>query len=787
MNNSLDETSESNPEIRENIARLESILKSIDRPGNFCTGGRLITPLPSLDVDGVGPISFPILDGQAKALMARALRSQFGKGRKSVIDPEIRDSWEIDPEHWTIFGKSWDETLSRILKEVGDGLGHPVGHLKAVPYKLLIYPPGGFFLPHQDAEKIDRMVATLTVTLPSTGTGGKIVVEHMGASVEIDLDSEDRSELTFAAFYSDCRHEVLPLQSGYRVCLVYNLVLEGAAYDEESLLAPNYSKQADLLAMELSHLSRHLKPEDKIVLLLEHAYSESGLRFDTLKNTDAAVAAALVDAARKARFRIYATTVHVEQTGDLVEYDYGYYSSDYEIDEIVEDDRYLAGWALPDGSHDDLGEMSLEPAFLVPDPGNVEDFAEPTSEDVDDFIGNAAPTISREYRLAALVIWPEANTLNIVGNGGFPSVVGYAESEASRLGTGKGSPARDIVLRLPEFWKDPRYSAENLAKSIATGVRLTSELDDVCALSTFLSRVVPSGYSSGGELDRALCDAVSRLGPEPVKAFWPTLVANQIQHDANAVLGIAASLAMVLQRDHPDHCHEVISFMGETAMSQMEKVSYALPSDLTWLEPSGEKTDILTEDVILGVFTSLANPQNNDIADRFTKLILQHETLACPDRTLPGVVHRLEKLPRFSFHETLWKHAADCLLGRSEFSPEPPGDWTTPCEITCDCAHCSELKRFCADPVEHEHHCKAVQAVRSHLEQEISRNKLSIDCATLRRGSPHTLICTKNRKWFDRRLEEYAEDIIELRKLLQAAGSDDIGNQRVQAAIARSS
>ena len=408
-------------------------------------------------------------------------------------------------------------------------------------------------------------------------------------------------------------------------------------------------------------------------------------------------------------------------------------------------------------------------------------------EDVDDYIGNAPPTISREYRLAALVIWPEANTLNIVGNEGFPSVVGYAESEASRLGTGAGSPARDIVLRLPEFWEDPRHSADYLAKSIATGIRLTSELDDVGALSTFLSRVVPTGYSGGGELDRALCDAISRLGPEPVRAFWPTLVAHQIQHDPNAVLGIAASLAMVLQRDHPDHCHEVISFMGETAMSQMEIVSYELPSDLTWLEPSGEKTDILTEDVILGVYSFLADPQNNNIADRFTKLIVQHESLACPDRTLPGVVHRLEKLPQFSFHETLWKHAADRLLGRSEFPPEPPGDWTTPCDIKCDCAHCSELKRFCADPVEHEYHFKAVQAIRSHLEKEISWNKLSIDGATLRRGSPHTLICTKNRKWFDRRLEEYAEDIIELRKLLQAAGSDDIGNQRVQAAIAQSS
>ena len=296
-NTSFDGISETKPEFQDNSARVEAILKSIDRPGNFCIGGRLIAPLPSLDVDGVGPISFPIPDGQAKALMARALRSQFGKGRESVVDPEVRDSWEINPEHWTIFGKSWDETFSRILKDVGDGLGCSAGHLKAVPYKLLIYAPGGFFLPHQDAEKVDGMVATLTVTLPSTGEGGKIVVEHKGDRVEIDLDSEDRSELTYAAFYSDCRHEVLPLRSGYRVCLVYNLILEGAGYTDESLRAPDYTRQADRLAVELSRWSRNLEPTEKIVLLLDHAYSETGLSFDMLKNTDAAVAATLVKAA----------------------------------------------------------------------------------------------------------------------------------------------------------------------------------------------------------------------------------------------------------------------------------------------------------------------------------------------------------------------------------------------------------------------------------------------------------------------------------------------------------
>ncbi len=31
--------------------------------------------------------------------------------------------------------------------------------------------------------------------------------------------------MSWAAFYADCEHEVKPISSGYRLCLVYNLTL----------------------------------------------------------------------------------------------------------------------------------------------------------------------------------------------------------------------------------------------------------------------------------------------------------------------------------------------------------------------------------------------------------------------------------------------------------------------------------------------------------------------------------------------------------------------------------
>jgi len=60
--------------------------------------------------------------------------------------------------------------------------------LAAHPYKLLVYEKGGFFLPHRDGEKLDAMVATLVICLPSVHKGGALIVSHEGQQREILMD-----------------------------------------------------------------------------------------------------------------------------------------------------------------------------------------------------------------------------------------------------------------------------------------------------------------------------------------------------------------------------------------------------------------------------------------------------------------------------------------------------------------------------------------------------------------------------------------------------------------------
>lgn len=58
--------------------------------------------------------------------------------------------------------------------------------------------------------------------------GGQLVVRNAGQEVTFDWSMSNRNRfdepsVNWAAFYSDCEHEVLPVATGYRVTLTYNL------------------------------------------------------------------------------------------------------------------------------------------------------------------------------------------------------------------------------------------------------------------------------------------------------------------------------------------------------------------------------------------------------------------------------------------------------------------------------------------------------------------------------------------------------------------------------------
>lgn len=66
-------------------------------------------------------------------------------------------------------------------------------------------------------------MGSLVVCLPCVHNGGQLAVRHAGRETIFDWSSISASSIQWAAFFSDCEHEVLDVTEGHRVTLTYNL------------------------------------------------------------------------------------------------------------------------------------------------------------------------------------------------------------------------------------------------------------------------------------------------------------------------------------------------------------------------------------------------------------------------------------------------------------------------------------------------------------------------------------------------------------------------------------
>jgi len=175
----------------------------------------------SLEVSGVGKIRLPVTPNRAKSLIKIARQAPFGRRDKTLTDVSVRNAWEIAKSRVKIDNRLWNMALNPALRQISQKLGLMDGELKADLYKMLVYQPGQFFVPHRDSEKTDDMLATLVVVLPSSHSGGALVVEHQDTKKQFYSHRTASDKLALFAFYADCRHELKPVTEGYRIALTY--------------------------------------------------------------------------------------------------------------------------------------------------------------------------------------------------------------------------------------------------------------------------------------------------------------------------------------------------------------------------------------------------------------------------------------------------------------------------------------------------------------------------------------------------------------------------------------
>ncbi|MGC1955899.1 MAG: 2OG-Fe(II) oxygenase, partial [Gammaproteobacteria bacterium] len=509
------------------------ILSSVERPGDFYVADTTPIFAPHLEVEGVGPVALPLLPVQVEQLIAVADQAPYGRGEETLVDPNVRRTWQIDAERVRITGRHWAQTLEAIVTRAAEGLG-VTAPVVAELYKLLVYDQGSFFVSHRDTEKAPGMFATLVIVLPSMYTGGELLVRHQDRQVQLDLRCEEPSDAAFAAFYADCVHEVLPVTSGCRLTLIYNLLRQGRGRLPEP---PNYLAEQTRLANLLRRWSagktsaQDDQSHGKLIYPLEHAYTPAELAFDALKGRDAAAAGVVVDAAEQADCDLYLALISIEESGGAEHTGYyprrwGRWDSDdegdeneYEIGEVYDRSATLSNWCRADGSRAELGEFPFEEDELSP-PDAFDDL-EPDELHFHEATGNEGASFDRTYSLAALVLWPHERQLEVISRAGLSVSLPYLDELARRWvesGDSQESPlwhqAHELAGHMLRSWpRDPQYSwslepPANAAKLLDS----LAQLNDTACIDAFLADVVAEGVY-GKHDNEALIRAADLLPP----------------------------------------------------------------------------------------------------------------------------------------------------------------------------------------------------------------------------------------------------------------------------------
>ncbi|GAB7342207.1 hypothetical protein MBLNU457_g0454t1 [Dothideomycetes sp. NU457] len=203
----------------------------------------------------------------------------FGRGGEDIYDESYRKALKLDKDSFcTDFCPYEAGIIDTVTQVLLPGVSTRRG-IRAELYKLNVYSgPSDKFKAHVDTPRGTDQIGSLVVCLPSPFEGGQLAVRNRDREVIFDWSTSKygRPALHWAAFYSDCEHEVMTVTAGHRITLTYNLyvskgtgLLAGAAdnlnptqfplYQSvlSTLLFPQFMNKGGVLGFYLHHSYSH--------------------------------------------------------------------------------------------------------------------------------------------------------------------------------------------------------------------------------------------------------------------------------------------------------------------------------------------------------------------------------------------------------------------------------------------------------------------------------------------------------------------------------------------------
>lgn len=137
------------------------------------------------------------------------------------------------------------------------------------------------------------MFGTLVISLPSIHTGGDVILKHCGETITY---SSSKHDMSCASWYSDVSHEVLPVTSGYRWILAFNLAIDQSLPPPSAGYSPSQMLPIRRCLERWLALDKQTRQNKYVYHVLDHEYTEANVSFRSLKGDDLTRITALQEA-----------------------------------------------------------------------------------------------------------------------------------------------------------------------------------------------------------------------------------------------------------------------------------------------------------------------------------------------------------------------------------------------------------------------------------------------------------------------------------------------------------
>lgn len=715
--------------LKEKINRCLSNLKS---SGKFCSIGSEHFVFPQLHIKGIGELGFPINTSQSKELIKIAHKAPFGKGKETILDATVRSAWEIDASELHFEGENWLTFLNKILVKVKEDLGITDAQISAHLYKMLIYEEGDFFLKHKDTEKEKGMFGTLIIGLPSTYTGGELQLSFEGEQYIADFTTNPH-QLNYTAFYADCDHEVNPLHSGYRICLVYNLVQQKTT---QTLSALTTKKQVDHL-VDILYRSESNEP---LIILLGHQYTPENFSVESLKLNDRLRADVLLKASTKLGFYSKLCLVTSFVSGAPEYNGYGDDNS-VDIDEIYDEWLEIKHWVpneIPFLYNLTFSNEDLIASFPINEGDPVE--AENTG-----YMGNYGPDINHWYHYGAVVVWSKEVNAQHIENQKLVDVLDWI----AYFNTVKGNvstPEKIAIDALIQKGGERGQTNERFAYE-AIGDWIINKKPEQY-LHTFSSdnlrfyfekipveKWVEVLEKCSEEMQKYFfAEVIKEITPACMKK-WMALCRFSIENNKLVKIVTAAfeNAPVILKNIFEIQQGEKLPMTAQT-LSDLIVLQETLPKSKDWSSSlSAILTDNLSRNYLYQVLVPALLEQKNK--NDFTHLLL--------DKSKNYLQHRVDNQPQAPQN---WARDVPSKKGYEK-------QWNV-------------LRTFLEDPDMQSFDFRRNQSERDEMKNAIINVVIDLQTQTIKKGSPHTLRITKTQEAYNKAVNFWKEDVILLEKVI---------------------